>query len=50
MSENWSDYVGYAASVFVILSFMLKDIKKIRIINLIGCIAFVVYGIFSGML
>ena len=28
MSENWSDYVGYAASVFVILSFMLKDIKK----------------------
>ena len=50
MSENWSDYVGYASSVFVILSFMLKDIKKIRIINLIGCIAFVVYGIFSGML
>ena len=50
MSENWLDYVGYAASVFVILSFMLKDIKKIRIINLIGCIAFVVYGIFSGML
>ena len=50
MSETWSDYVGYAASVFVILSFMLKDIKKIRIINLIGCVAFVVYGIFSGML
>ena len=50
MSENWSDYVGHATSVFVILSFMLKDIKKIRIINLIGCVAFVVYGIFSGML
>lgn len=50
MSENWSDYVGYAASVFIILSFMLKDIKKIRVINLLGCIAFVIYGIFSGML
>lgn len=50
MSENWSEYVGYLASVFVILSFMLKDLKKIRIINLVGCIAFVIYGIFSGML
>ena len=50
MGGNWSDYVGYAASVFIILSFMLKDIKKIRVINLLGCIAFVIYGIFSGML
>lgn len=50
MNESWPDYVGYAASVFVILSFMLKDLKKIRIINLIGCIAFVVYGVFKGML
>ena len=33
MSENWSDYVGYAASVFVILSFMLKDIKDMNIYN-----------------
>lgn len=50
MNENWSNYVGYIASLFVILSFMLKDIKKIRIVNLIGCIAFVIYGVFSGML
>ncbi|GGP03531.1 uroporphyrinogen decarboxylase [Cloacibacterium rupense] len=50
MSENWSEYVGYLASIFVILSFMLKDLKKIRIVNLVGCIAFVVYGVFSGML
>ncbi len=50
MNGNWSEYVGYLASVFVILSFMLKDLKKIRIVNLVGCIAFVVYGIFSGML
>lgn len=50
MSGNWSEYVGYLASVFVILSFMLKDLKKIRVVNLVGCIAFVVYGIFSGML
>jgi hypothetical protein len=50
MDGNWSDFVGYAASIFVVLSFMLKDIKQIRIINLIGCICFVIYGVFSGML
>lgn len=50
MSPEWASYVGYAASFFVVLSFMLKNIKQIRIVNLIGCIAFVIYGIFSGML
>ena len=50
MSPEWAGYVGYAASFFVVLSFMLKNIKQIRIVNLIGCIAFVIYGIFSGML
>ena len=50
MDGNWSDFVGYAASIFVVLSFMLKNIKQIRIINLTGCICFVIYGVFSGML
>lgn len=50
MSPEWAGYVGYAASFFVVLSFMLKNIKQIRIVNLIGCIAFVIYGVFSGML
>ncbi len=39
MDANWANYVGYAASFFVVLSFMVKDIKQIRVINLIGCIA-----------
>ena len=50
MDSNWANYVGYAASFFVVLSFMVKNIKQIRVINLIGCIAFVIYGVFSGML
>jgi hypothetical protein len=50
MNEFLSNYVGYAASFFVVLSFMLKDIKQIRIINLIGCICFVIYGYFNGVL
>jgi hypothetical protein len=47
---NWIEYVGYAASFFVVLSFVLKDIKKIRIVNLIGCVCFVVYGVFNNMM
>lgn len=50
MIENWYNYVGYAASFFVVLSFMLKEIRQIRIINLVGCLCFVVYGVYNGML
>ncbi|WP_297983882.1 uroporphyrinogen decarboxylase [uncultured Chryseobacterium sp.] len=50
MTPEIASYIGYAASFFVVLSFLLKDIKKIRIINLIGCICFVLYGFYSGML
>lgn len=35
---------GYAASFFLIISFLLKDQKKLRSVNLIGCIFFVIYG------
>ncbi len=50
MTPEIASYIGYAASIFVVLSFILKDLKKIRIVNLIGCMLFVVYGVFSGML
>lgn len=50
MSPETASYVGYAASFFIVLSFIMKDVRRIRVINLLGCICFVVYGIFSGML
>ncbi|SEG15776.1 hypothetical protein SAMN05421847_1572 [Halpernia humi] len=50
MSSEIANYIGYAASFFVVLSFILKDIKKIRFINLIGCVCFVIYGIFNNYL
>ena len=36
--------IGYSASVFLILSFMFKDIIKLRIMNTVGCALFVIYG------
>ena len=50
MNPEITNFIGYGASFFVVLSFILKDIKKIRIVNLIGCILFVIYGVFSDYL
>jgi len=50
MNPEITNIIGYAASFFVVLSFMLKDIKKIRIINLVGCVLFVLYGIYNNYL
>lgn len=44
MNEILTQVSGYAASVFLIISFLLKDQRKLRAINLIGCILFVIYG------
>lgn len=39
------DLIGYGASLLVLISFLMKDIKKLRTINSIGCLLFVVYGV-----
>ena len=41
---------GILAPFFVVLSFILKNIRHIRIVNLIGCILFVIYGFVEGIL
>ena len=38
------DIIGYAAMIALMISFTVKDIKKLRIINTIGCVLFVIYG------
>lgn len=44
-----TEITGYIASGFIMLSFLMKDIKKLRIINCLGCASFVVYGVLLGM-
>lgn len=39
------NFIGYAASFFVVLSFIIKDnLLYIRLTNLVGCILFVIYS------
>ena len=39
-----TEYIGYMASLMVLLSFTMKDVKRLRLINMTGCILFIIYG------
>ncbi len=41
---NWTEIIGYAGSIGVLISFLMKDVKMLRIFNTIGCGIFVLYG------
>jgi len=45
MIFDTTEAIGYLASLAVLISFLMKDIVKLRVINLIGCTFFVAYGI-----
>ena len=32
---SWYEIIGIAGTVFVLLSFLMKDLKKVRIINIV---------------
>ncbi len=40
-----TELIGYIASAIVLISFLMKNIKKLRVINTIGCLIFIVYGV-----
>lgn len=44
----WQEIIGIIASIFVTVSFMFRGESKIRIINTIGSIIFVIYAILIG--
>ncbi len=40
------DILGYAAMAVLLISFTMKNVIKLRIINSIGCLLFTVWGIY----
>ena len=42
--------IGITATLFVLLSFMFKDAKRIRIVNIVGAALFVIYGLMLNAL
>jgi len=41
----WFELLGYGASLLVAVSLMMKSIVRLRVINLLGALTFVVYGL-----
>jgi hypothetical protein len=46
--EQLTEYSGYAASALVLISFLMKDLRKLRIVNSAGCLLFILYGVLLG--
>ena len=42
---SFTEWIGYLAMAALLVSFMMKDVTKLRIINTVGCAFFVAYGI-----
>ena len=42
---SWVEWVGYVASLIVLISLVMSSVKRLRWINLSGSLIFAVYGI-----
>lgn len=40
-----TEWVGYVASLVLMISFLMKNINTLRIINSVGALLFVLYGV-----
>ncbi|KAE9540569.1 YgjV family protein [Ursidibacter maritimus] len=47
---NYIEILGYVAMLLVAGSFLLKDVIKLRLVNAIGGVCFVIYGLVIGSL
>lgn len=45
MIDFWVQVLGIVAAAIVFISFFSKDMKTVRIINAIGCVVFITYGL-----
>ena len=41
-----TEYIGYAASALVLKSYLMKDMTYLRVVNTVGCLVFIIYGVF----
>lgn len=39
------EYIGYSASILLIMSLAMSDVYRLRWFNLAGCVVFTVYGV-----
>ncbi|MFK8045318.1 MAG: uroporphyrinogen decarboxylase [Crocinitomicaceae bacterium] len=39
------DVLGYSASIVLLISFMMKKVTTLRLINSLGCVLFAIWGV-----
>ena len=49
MGIHWIEWVGYVASLIVLISLTMSSIIRLRIYNFIGCMVFAYYGYLTGL-
>lgn len=47
---SWQEWLGYVASLIVLVSLLMSSVKRLRWINMIGSLVFAVYGFLIGAL
>ncbi len=46
--DQWIEFVGYAASLLVAISLMMRSVLRLRVLNLFGALCFAIYGALIG--
>ena len=49
MMMDTTEFIGYVAMAILVVSFIPKEMRRIRLINLVACVIFVIYGIMLGL-
>jgi len=44
---NWIEGLGYVATIVTLISMMVKDMVYLRVINSVGCLLWIGYGMLS---
>jgi uncharacterized protein with PQ loop repeat len=42
------DFIGWVATILIIISFIFRDIYKLRLFSMIGAFLWIVYGIMAN--
>lgn len=45
LGVSYVEWFGYLASLFVLMSFLMRNITALRYVNTLGCMFFVIYGV-----
>ncbi len=45
---NYMELMAYMGSVIIFFSFVVKNVKWLRILNNIGCVIFLIYAFYHG--